>query len=136
MAPLEAVLVTHTIDLGGTEKSLLNHALAFDRTRVRPRAVALSEPGRRAPDLEAAGIPVAHASLSPERLVACLRGADVVHVWRGGLSDPMLPAACREAGVRRLVETNVFGLVDTSPDERDFACHLFMSQMCAIRYRR
>jgi glycosyltransferase involved in cell wall biosynthesis len=136
MAPLEAVLATHTLDLGGTEKSLVNHALAIDRTRVRPRAVALAEPGRRAADLEAAGIPVSHASLHAERLVELLRGADVVHVWRGGLADPMLPAACRAAGVPRLVETNVFGLVDASADERDFACHLFMSQMCAMRYRR
>jgi glycosyltransferase involved in cell wall biosynthesis len=136
MAPLEVVLATDTFDLGGTEKSLLNHALAFDRTRVRPRAVALSEPGRRAADLEAAGIPVTHASLRPDRLAELLRGADVVHVGRGGLADAMLPAACRAAGVRGLVETNVFGLVDTSPDERDFACHLFVSQMCAMRYRR
>jgi glycosyltransferase involved in cell wall biosynthesis len=136
MAPLDVVLVTHTFDLGGTEKSLLNHALAFDRERVRPRAVALGLPGRRDRVLEAAGIPVACAHGDADRLVDLLRGADVVHVSRGGLAEPMLPRARQEAGVPVIVETNVFGAFDTSADEAEFGCHLFMSQMCAMRYRR
>jgi glycosyltransferase involved in cell wall biosynthesis len=137
MAPLNAALVTETFDLGGTEKSLLNHALAFDRTRVVPRAIALVEPGRRATELEAAGVPVACAHGDLGRLTELLAGVDVIHAGRGGLYDPLLPAARRAAGANAvMVETNVFGLFDTSPDERDFACHLLISQMCAMRYRR
>ena len=137
MTPLNAVLVTETFDLGGTEKALLNHALAFDRARVAPRAVAIDALGRRAGEWEAAGIPIACAERDLARMAALLEGADVIHVGRGGLSDPFLPAARRAAGCTApLVETNVFGLYDASPDERDFACHLFISQMCAMRYRR
>jgi glycosyltransferase involved in cell wall biosynthesis len=137
MAPLNAALVTWTFDLGGTEKSLLNHALAFDRARVVPRAIAISAPGRRAAELQDAGIPVASAGNDLATLTALLDGVDVIHAGRGGLHDPLLPAARRAAGgTAVMVETNVFGLYDTSPDERDFACHLFISQMCAMRYRQ
>ncbi|HEU4974710.1 MAG TPA: glycosyltransferase family 4 protein [Baekduia sp.] len=136
MAPLDVVLATWTFDLGGTEKSHINHALAFDRERVRPRMVAIGQPGRRDDELRAAGLPVDCAHDDGERLAELLRGADVVHVSRGGLADPLLPAARRAAGVPVMVETNVFGLYDTSADEREFGCHLLISQMCAMRYRR
>jgi glycosyltransferase involved in cell wall biosynthesis len=136
MTPLDVVLATWTFDLGGTEKSLINHAYAFDRERVRPRAVAVGPAGRRAAELEAAGIPFASADGDLDRLTELVRGADVVHVSRGGLVDPEIPEARRRAGVPVLIETNVFGLFDASPDEPAFDCHLFMSQMCAMRYRR
>jgi glycosyltransferase involved in cell wall biosynthesis len=136
MTPLDVVLATWTFDLGGTEKSLINHAYAFDRARVAPRAVAIGPAGRRAAELQEAGIPFAAADGDADRLAELLRGADVVHVSRGGLHDPVLPEARRRAGVPVLIETNVFGLYDAGPDEPDFACHLFMSQMCAMRYRQ
>jgi glycosyltransferase involved in cell wall biosynthesis len=59
-----------------------------------------------------------------------------VHVFRHRSAEPIVPAACRAAGVRRLVETNVFGSVDASPDEQQIDCHLFVSKMCLLRYRR
>ena len=58
-----------------------------------------------------------------------------MHVHRGGLAEPIVPAACRAAGVEALIETNVFGLRDTSPDDAQFSAHLHISQMCAMRYR-
>ena len=43
--------------------------------------------------------------------------------------------ACRRAGVRVLIDTNNFGAVDRSSDEARFRGHLFVSQMCMLRYR-
>jgi glycosyltransferase involved in cell wall biosynthesis len=51
------------------------------------------------------------------------------------VAEPLVPAACRAAGVGALVETNVFGWQDTSGDSRQFSAHLLVSQMCAMRYR-
>jgi glycosyltransferase involved in cell wall biosynthesis len=102
---------------------------------VRVRVVAIHELGPRAERLEQAGIPLECAQGDPERLAQALAGAELVHVFRGGYREPLLPAACRRAGVPRLVETNVFGQVDPSPDEALFDCHLFVSKMCALRYR-
>lgn len=136
MAPLDVVLASYTLGLGGTEKSLVNHALALDRERVRPRVVGIFGGGPRVEELRAAGIPVTIAERDRRRLADALKGADLVHAYRPGGTEPLLPAAARDAGIPRLVETNVFGHVDPTPEAAQFDCRLFMSQMCAIRYRR
>ncbi len=133
---LEVAVVCDTFSLGGTAKAAVTYALHHDRARVRARAIALNEPGVRADELAAAGIEVLCAGNDPRRLADLLRGVDIVHVHRAGLSEPIVPEACRAAGVGALVETNVFGWRDTSPDFASFAAHLFISQMCALRYRR
>lgn len=130
------VLATNGLGLGGTEKGLAVHARLLDRTRFEVRVVAVRDDGPRRAELEAAGVEVAVARGDAARLAELLRGADVVHVFRSGGREPLVPEAVRRAGVPVLVETNVFGQVDPSPDERAFACHLFVSRMCALRYRR
>jgi glycosyltransferase involved in cell wall biosynthesis len=90
----------------------------------------------RAKELEAGGIEVACAQDTPDRLKQQLRGVDIVHVHRMGPAEPIVPLACRAAGVEALVETNVFGRCDTSSDNAQFSAHLFISQMCAMRYRQ
>jgi glycosyltransferase involved in cell wall biosynthesis len=136
MAPLRVVHATNELGLGGTAKAAAVHALAHKRSIVEPRVVALLWEGPRRDQLAAAGIPVAGADGDLERLVTLLEGADVVHVHRAGVSESLLPEAARRAGVPVLVETNVFGFHDESPDEAGFACHLLISRMCALRYRR
>jgi glycosyltransferase involved in cell wall biosynthesis len=133
---LELAVICDSFSMGGTGKAAATFALHHDRARVQPRAIALSEPGVRAADLEARGIAVSCADADGARLAELLRGVDVVHVHRSGLAEPIVPAACRAAGVGALVETNVFGWQDTSPDEAQFSAHLFISQMCALRYRQ
>ena len=135
-APLDVVLVANSLGLGGTEKGLLTHARAFDPERVRVRAVEARTPGPRGPELGAAGIDVRCAHGNEGALAALLDGADVVHVFRSGGFEPLVPAAARAARVPVLVETNVFGQVDGSADERQFDTHLFVSRFCAARYRR
>jgi glycosyltransferase involved in cell wall biosynthesis len=132
---LELAVVCDSFSMGGTAKAAVTYALHHDRDRVRPRAIALSEPGARADELEAAGIEVLCARGDPATLAEQLRGAEIVHVHRSGLAEPLVPDACRAAGVGALVETNVFGFKDTSSDSAQFAAHLFISQMCAMRYR-
>src|SRR5438105_4415140 len=110
-------------------------ATGIDRTRWDVRAVGALGGGEREEQLRAAGIPTATADGDEDRLTELLAGADVVHAFRPGTTEPLVPAAARRAGVPVLVEANIFGNVDRSPDERRFACHLFMSRMCLMRYR-
>jgi glycosyltransferase involved in cell wall biosynthesis len=128
-------MVAGTLGLGGTEKGMVTHALRLDRTRFSPKVIALYEEGPRRADLEAGGVEVGCAQGNLERLIELLDGADLVHVFRHGGHDPLLPEACRQTGVRILVESNIFGAVDRSPDESLIACHLFLSLMCLRRYR-
>jgi glycosyltransferase involved in cell wall biosynthesis len=132
----KVALVANGLTIGGTEKGLVSHALRLDPKRFDTRVVGVHELGPRRVPLEDAGIPVACAEGDHERLVDLLRGADIVHVWRAGAGEPAVPAASGEAGVPILVETNIFGLVDASRLARRFACRLFLSRSCAVRYAR
>ena len=132
---MKVVLAVNGLGLGGTEKGVQTNALAFDRDRFDVSVVAVREDGLRREILEAAGIRVDCAGGDEGRLTEILRGADVVHVTRAGVAEPLVPAAVRAAGVEVMVESSVFGAVDASADEADFACHLFPSKMCALRYR-
>jgi glycosyltransferase involved in cell wall biosynthesis len=133
---LELAVVCNSFSMGGTAKAAVTYALNHDRARVRPRAIALTELGVRAAELRAGGIEVACARDDFDRLARQLRGVDVVHVHRWGIAEPIVPMACRTAGVEALIETNVFGQHDASLDNEQFSVHLQISQMCAMRYRR
>ena len=128
-------LLSNTLGIGGTEKGLVSFATELDRSRFDVIAIAVDRDGPRRAELEAAGIPVHVAGGEQDRLAELLRGTEIAHVFRAGTPEPLVPAACRAAGVPHVVETNIFGQVDRSADEPAFACHLFMSQMCLVRYR-
>jgi glycosyltransferase involved in cell wall biosynthesis len=129
-------IVTNGLGLGGTEKSLVSFAATLDRERFDVRVVVVQEDGPRHAELDAARIPVHVAGGDVDRLETALTGVQIAHVFRAGLAERAVPAACRAAAVPHLVETNVFGRIDGSPDERQFDCHLFVGKMCALRYRR
>ena len=133
---IRVALVTPGLGLGGTEKGLVSLATRIDQGRFAPRVVCLGESGPREAALRAVGIPVAANRGEPEALVQELSDTDVVHVFRHGIAEPLVPAAASAAGVRVLIESNIFGARDRSPDEKAFACHLFISMMCLLRYRR
>ena len=134
-APRKVVLASSSLGLGGTEKALVNHAVHLDRSRFEPHVVTWSIGGPRAAALEAAGIPVACAHGDLDALTSLLSGAKVVHLFRHGSAEPMPVEACRRAQVPVMIDGNIFGAVDRSRDEPLFSCHLFISQMCLLRYR-
>ncbi|HEX6651499.1 MAG TPA: glycosyltransferase [Thermoleophilaceae bacterium] len=127
-------LITNALGIGGTEKGLVTFARELDRTRFDVSVVAIQNDGPRRRELEAAGVPVHVAKGDEGRVAALLRGTDIAHVFRAGTPEPLVPRAARHAGVAHVVESNIFGHVDRSPDEPGFDCHLFMSQMCLMRY--
>ena len=133
--PREVVLASGLLSLGGTEKGLVTHALRFDRTRFVPRVVAVYDGGPREAELRAAGVRVDCANGDLDTLTDLLRGVDVLHVYRHGTAEHLTVEAAQRAGVQVLIESNIFGAVDKSPDEARFDCHLFLSQMCLLRYR-
>jgi glycosyltransferase involved in cell wall biosynthesis len=134
-AELQVVFATNALGIGGTERGMISQALAMDPRRIRARVVGIFEGGVRKALVEAAGLPAEVAGGDEARLTEALRGADVVIVSRQGITERLLPAAARAAGVPHLVEWSQFGHVDTSEDERAFACHLFVSQTIEVRYR-
>jgi len=134
-AALDVVFASNALGIGGTERGMIAQALAMDPARIRARVVGIFEGGVREGQVEAAGLRVEVADGEAERLTEALRGADVVIVSRQGITEPLLPAAARAAGVPHLVEWSQFGHVDLSDDEAAFSCHLFVSQTIELRYR-
>jgi glycosyltransferase involved in cell wall biosynthesis len=128
--------VSNTLSLGGTEKGLVSFATRLRKSGWDIRAVGVGELGPRAAELEAAGVPVSCAKGDEARLAELLSGAQVVHVFRHGAAEALVPAASRRAKVPHLVETNIFAHVDRSPDREQFDCHLFLSIESVLAYRR
>jgi glycosyltransferase involved in cell wall biosynthesis len=98
--------------------------------------VAARADGPRRARLEAEGVEVTCAGGDPAALASAFAGAAIVHVFRSGGREPLVPDAVRAAAVPLLVETNVFGQVDPTADAGLVACRLFVSKFCADRYRR
>jgi glycosyltransferase involved in cell wall biosynthesis len=134
--PGRVTFVSNGLSLGGTEKGLVSFATRLRGSGWDVRAVAVSGLGPRAAELETAGVPVGCAEGEESRLAELLAGAEIVHVFRHGAAEPIVPAACRRAGVPHLVETNIFAHVDRSADSDKFACHLFLSIESVLAYRR
>lgn len=129
------VLACNALGIGGTERGMTTQALALDRSRFEVRILGVVGSGPQRRVLEEAGLPVHVGEGRLETLAGQLRGADVVVHLRQGSADPLLPAACRRAGIPHVVDWNVFGQVDRSEDEARFACHLFISKAMQLRYR-
>ena len=133
---MKVVFASNELGLGGTEKAMVTHALELAAGEIDVGVVAIHRGGEREAALAAAGIPAESAGGDRDRLADLLRGTDLVHVFRGGVAEPLLPEAVRDARVPRLVESNVFGAVDASADAAAFDCHLVPSKFCALRLRR
>jgi glycosyltransferase involved in cell wall biosynthesis len=128
--------VTADLGLGGTGKGVVSFATRLDRERFAPQVVTLSSGGPREDDLRAGDVPLVAGCGDIVALADALEGSDVVHVFRHGIADPLVPGAVARVGVPVLIESNIFGARDRSPAESQFACHLFVSMMCFMRYRR
>ena len=114
---------------------MVSFATRLDRARFIPSVITLGEGGPREADLRQSGIPLEIGCGDAGALADALAGSDVVHVFRHGIADPLVPEAVSRAGVPVLIESNIFGARDRSPAESQFSCHLFVSMMCLMRYR-
>lgn len=112
----------------------MSFATRIDRSLFEAKVICTVEGGPRRTDLETAGVPCMVGAGIPARLAAELSDVDVVHVFRHGIAEPLVPAACASAGVPVMIESNIFGARDRSLDEGRFACHLMLSMMCLMRY--
>jgi glycosyltransferase involved in cell wall biosynthesis len=132
---IRVAFVTADLGLGGTGKGVVSFATRLDRSRFAPQVITLIQGGPREADLTESGVPFVLGCGDADALSRELEGVDVVHVFRHGIADSLVPAAAARAGVPVLIESNIFGSRDRSPDEQRFACHLFGSMMCLTRYR-
>lgn len=139
MATRKILHILPGLGLGGTEKVGQLIACGLDKNAFK---VAVYSPtlGPRADSIKKAGIPL----IIHDNIQECVRAfaPDIVHLHRGGWPQPALLRQIR-GGLRffadgtrrtRIVETNVFGRLDTSPSGKIIDCTVFVSHFCARRY--
>jgi len=129
--------VTSGLGLGGTEKAMQLLVCHLDRDRFLP-AVCSREDGPRRAALEAAGIPL-FTGMDLFGVLQRFR-PHVVHLHRPGWPDrgSLRPVLLHRGSAEspRIVETNVFGRFDSTPEARCIDRHLFVSRFCLERYLR
>lgn len=128
--------VTADLGLGATGKGVVSFATRLDRERFAPQVITWVSGGPREADLTRGDVPLVLGLGDSATMAEALEGSDVVHVFRHGIADQLVPGAVAKAGVPVLIESNIFGARDRSPAESQFACHLLVSMMCFTRYRR
>lgn len=133
LKPIRVLHVVKSLGIGGTEKTMQLMAENLDRSRFEVFVFSPRDGERRA-QLKAAGVPV-YLGWDLYGALERLR-PDVVHVHRGGWPEPGELAPLLRLRPRAVVETNVFGRLDDSPQGRVIDLHLFVSRFCLERFAR
>lgn len=122
-----------SLGIGGTEKVMQFFAETLDPKRFDV-AVFSPQGGPRAPMLRASGI----ATFIGGDLFAVLERfkPQIVHIHRAGWPEPGTLKPLRLARIPVVVETNVFGRHDPSPEASVITRTLFVSRFCLERFHR
>lgn len=132
----ERIKVLHcagSLGIGGTEKVMQTFAETLDSDRFE---VAVHSPvdGVRAAMLREKGIPT-HIGTDLFRTLERFR-PHIAHIHRAGWPEPGSLKPFRTAGTPAVIETNVFGRHDPSPEARVISRTLFVSRFCLDRFHR
>lgn len=136
-ARIRVMHVLHGLGAGGTEKTMQLLVTGVDKKRFLP-CVFSFEPGEREDSIRKSGIPV----MIGGDLFAALQqfAPHIVHLHRAGWPERAVMRSLLlhrgSADLPKIVETNVFGRYDPTPDGRAIDMHLFVSDFCRERYGR
>lgn len=137
MKKLKVVHFTNHIGWGGTEKTIYTFLSRIDREKFDVALVANSadKESGRLESFRSIGVDVKISS--PRYLDRCLAEIrpDIFHIHREGSAEPGPISQAKNAGVPIVVEHNVFGRLDTSPENDLIDCHIFVSYSCGWRYQ-
>ena len=137
MRKIKVVHFTNHIGFGGTEKTIYTFLKYLDRDKFDVSVAATSvdkEIGREAA-IRALGVDV--RVTSPKYLAKFLADLqpDIFHIHREGGPEPGPITQAKQAGVPIVIEHNVFGRFDKSPENEMIDCHIFVSYSCGWRYQ-
>ncbi|ACS79310.1 glycosyltransferase family 4 protein [Maridesulfovibrio salexigens] len=128
---IRVLQVSPSLGLGGTEKVMQSFAVNLDR-KIFHTATYSPANGPRGKLIREQGI----ETFVGTDLLSVLHKfqPQVVHIHRAGWAEPGSLRPFKLAKTPLLVETNVFGHHDPSPEGELIDRHLFVSNFCAKRY--
>jgi glycosyltransferase involved in cell wall biosynthesis len=125
---------------GGTERAVETFSLGFQRLGHPVAVLAWQDGGVRKAHLQENGIDV---FVGRDDLPHALNAADafnpdLIHIHRVGVPSAVETAMLRRLRTpdRRVIETNVFGRVDTSEASRYIDVHMHLSRWCLWRWHQ
>ncbi|MBI9111030.1 glycosyltransferase family 4 protein [Maridesulfovibrio ferrireducens] len=130
---IKVLHVASSLGLGGTEKVMQSFVTNLDKGKFYT-AVFSPTNGPRAKLLRDSGIET-FIGLDILPLLEKFR-PNVVHLHRAGWAEPGYLRPFKLARIPVIVETNVFGHHDPSPDGKIIDRHLFVSHFCAERFEK
>ncbi|WP_319761290.1 glycosyltransferase family 4 protein [Maridesulfovibrio sp.] len=130
---IRVLQVSPSLGLGGTEKVMQSFAVNLDRQKFDTAVFSTSE-GPRGKLLRMQGV---NTFIGPDIFSVLTKfQPHVVHIHRAGWADPGALRPFKLARTPVLVETNVFGHHDPSPEAALIDRHLFVSHFCAERFTK
>ncbi len=137
MRKYNVLQIAPKLDLGGTEKTLQLFSQQLNKDLFNVIVCGWVEGGIRAEQLKIEGFKVYCTNNDKQKLIKVMKGEriNIVHVHRSGFGDNFVIEAAYEAMVPVIIETNVFGRIDETSWGKYIDCHIFISKMCALRYK-
>ncbi|NDV28344.1 glycosyltransferase family 4 protein [Desulfovibrio sp. JC010] len=130
---IRVLQISPSLGLGGTEKVMQSFAVNLDKKQFHT-AVYSSSDGPRGKLLRKQGIPT---FIGPDLFSILTKfRPHVAHIHRAGWTEPGSLRPFKLARTTVLVETNVFGHHDPSPEADLIDRHLFVSHFCAKRFEK
>jgi len=133
MKKIKVLEIVNQLGLGGTEYALQLFAKFLDKSHFEVTVISLIKGGERVQQLQNLGIKVVVLYNDFSQLPNYLKETDVVHWHGGGSLESELFQALKKYKPPLVIQTNVFGIYDSSPlyDLIDF--DLYISKMTMVR---
>lgn len=142
---MRVLTIVSNLGPGGTQRSAQNYSMGYQQAGHPSAVLAYSGGGPRAEPLRAAGLDLFIGDSASSTKASALSQAvawrpDLVHIHREGRADSRTAQILRrlkeEAGNPPVLETNVFGWPDYSPDRSLIDLHLHLSPWCLWKWQR
>jgi glycosyltransferase involved in cell wall biosynthesis len=134
---IRVVHFTNHIGLGGTEKTIHTFLKYLDRDKFDVSVAANSVDKGIGWESAIRALGVNVRVTSPKYLGKYLAEIkpDIFHIHREGGPEPGSITQAKQAGVPVVIEHNVFGRLDKSPENEMIDSHIFVSYGCGWRYQ-
>jgi glycosyltransferase involved in cell wall biosynthesis len=133
MRKIRVLEIVNQLGLGGTEYALQLFAKFFNKAHFDVTVISLLKGGERVQQLKDLGISVIVLNGDFTQLPTYLQEADVVHWHGGGSLESELFQILKKHKPRLVIQTNVFGLYDSSPLYKVIDYDLYISKMILVR---
>lgn len=136
MKKINILQVCNQLGIGGTERALQTFTEYLNKDIFETYVCGIFEGGVRERKLREEGFETYVVQGDRKKFFQLLRDKkiDVVHVHRSGVSEGFVIETAKEAGVPVIVETNIFGLYDSSEAEKMIDVHLQVSRTSGLKY--